>query len=276
MMVAEVLQGNPVGGDLGRPSRAVRVPHPGGGDLGRPFRAVRFLSLGGQTEVCPYGSLLWDVGEPGAVRRGNPEGEVRMKKLFLIGGMGAGKSTARKALTDEGLAWIDLDQVGHEVLMWDTVKDDLRGAFGDDIFDENGEVVRSALAAKAFATPAATRKLNTITMPRIEERYTDLIDGFEAEGKPAVVVEYSVFRNRQSSLAYGADVVMAVLAPLEVRIERAVKSGFSEEDVRARIARQITDADRIEASDVVFNNDGTPDELRNEVISWWSGYKKTI
>ena len=149
-----------------------------------------------------------------------------MKKLFLIGGMGAGKSTARKALTDEGLAWIDLDQVGHEVLTWDTVKDDLRGAFGDDIFDENGEVVRSALAAKAFATPAATRKLNTITMPRIEERYTDLIDGFEAEGKPAVVVEYSVFRNRQSSLAYGADVVMAVLAPLETRIERAVKSGF--------------------------------------------------
>ena len=259
MMVAEVLQGNPVGGDLGRPSRA-----------------VRFLSLGGQTKVCPYGSLLWDVGEPGAVRRGNPEGEVRMKKLFLIGGMGAGKSTARKALTDEGLDWIDLDQVGHEVLMWDTVKDDLRGAFGDDIFDENGEVVRSALAAKAFATPAATRKLNTITMPRIEERYTDLIDGFEAEGKPAVVVEYSVFRNRQSSLAYGADVVMAVLAPLEVRIERAVKSGFAEEDVRARIARQITDADRIEASDVVFNNDGTPEELRNEVISWWNEYKKTI
>ena len=171
-----------------------------------------------------------------------------MKKLFLIGGMGAGKSTARKALTDEGLAWIDLDQVGHEVLGWDTVKDDLRGAFGDDIFDESGDVNRKALAAKAFATPAATRKLNTITMPRIEERYTDLIDGFEAEGKPAVVVEYSVFRNRQSSLAYGADVVMAVLAPLEVRIERAVKSGFSEEDVRARIARQITDADRIEAS----------------------------
>ena len=61
-----------------------------------------------------------------------------------------------------------------------------------------------------------------------------------------------------------------------VRIERAVKSGFSEEDVRARIARQITDADRIEASDVVFNNDGTPDELRNEVISWWNEYKKTI
>ena len=174
-----------------------------------------------------------------------------MKKLFLIGGMGAGKSTARKALTDEGLAWIDLDQVGHEVLTWDTVKDDLRGAFGDGIFDEGGEVVRAELAAVAFASPAATRKL-------------------------AVVVEYSVFRNRQSSLAYGADVVIAVLAPLEVRIERAVASGFTEEDVRARIARQITDADRIEAADVVFNNDGTPEELRNEVLAWWNEYKKEI
>lgn len=199
-----------------------------------------------------------------------------MKKLFLIGGMGAGKSTARKALTDAGLAWIDLDQVGHHVLKWDTVKEDLRDAFGDGIFDESGEVVRAQLAAVAFASPAATRKLNCITMPRIEERYTDLIDEFEREGKPAVVVEYSVFRNRQQSLAYGADVVMAVLAPLEVRIERAVASGFTEEDVRARIARQITDADRIEASDVVFNNDGTPEELRNEVLAWWNEYRKSI
>ena len=46
--------------------------------------------------------------------------------------------------------------------------------------------------------------------------------------------------------------------------------------MRARIARQITDADRIEAADVVFNNDGTPEELRNEVLAWWNEYKKEI
>ena len=39
-----------------------------------------------------------------------------MKKLFIIGGMGAGKSTARKALVDAGLPYIDLDKVGHDVL----------------------------------------------------------------------------------------------------------------------------------------------------------------
>ncbi|WP_172136935.1 dephospho-CoA kinase [Adlercreutzia sp. ZJ473] len=195
-----------------------------------------------------------------------------MKKLFIIGGMGAGKSTARRALTDQGLEYIDLDKVGHEVLKWDTVKEEIAEAFGEDVFGEDGEIVRSALAAKAFVSPAETRKLNRITMPRIEELYTDRLFELERAGCEAVVVEYSVFKNRMTSLAYSADVVIAVLAPLELRIERAVASGFDETDVRRRISRQITDADRIEASDVVFNNDGTPEELRNEVIAWWLRY----
>jgi dephospho-CoA kinase len=199
-----------------------------------------------------------------------------MKQIFLIGGMGAGKSTARKALTGAGLPYIDLDKVGHEVLKWDSVKEELSKEFSPAIFDEEGEINRTALAAEAFESPAATRRLNCITMPRIEECYMDALKELETTGAPAVVVEYSVFRNRQSSLAYGADVVVAVLAPLDMRIERAVASGFEEEDVRARIAQQITDAERIDASDVVFNNDGTPDELRNEVLVWWDEYSKTL
>lgn len=197
-----------------------------------------------------------------------------MKKLFIIGGMGAGKSTARKALVDEGLPFIDLDKVGHDVLMWDTVKEELVETFGEDILDKDGEVIRPALAKKAFVSPTETRKLNRITMPRIEDAYTDRLAELEREGHEAVVVEYSVFKSRASSLAYSADVVMAVLAPLDLRIERAVASGFEESDVRRRIAQQITDADRIEAADVVFNNDGTPDELRNQVLLWWQEYQK--
>jgi len=27
---------------------------------------------------------------------------------------------------------------------------------------------------------------------------------------------------------------------------------------------------------VVFDNDGTPEELRNEVLAWWNEYKKTV
>ena len=85
-----------------------------------------------------------------------------------------------------------------------------------------------------------------------------------------------MFRTARRRSAYDADVVIAVLAPIDLRIERAVKSGWDETDVRRRIAQQITDADRIEASDVVFNNDGTPEEMRNKVLAWWGEYSKDL
>lgn len=199
-----------------------------------------------------------------------------MEKIFVIGGMGAGKSTARKALVEQGLEYIDLDKIGHEILHWDIVKEDVAKTFGEDVLDESGEIDRKALARKAFATPADTRKLNRITQPRIEDAFTTRLDELEAADCPAVVVEHSVFKSRQMSLAYLADIVIAVLAPLELRIERAVASGFEEEDVRKRIAQQITDAERIEQADVVFNNDGTKEELHDQVVAWWNEFHSVV
>lgn len=196
-----------------------------------------------------------------------------MEKIFLIGGMGAGKSTARKALVDQGLEYIDLDLIGHEIHSWQIVKDDLVEAFGEGVLDEQGNVDRPALANVAFSSPANTRTLNRITMPRIEDAFTTRLEELEEAGCEAVVVEYSVFKSRSMSLADVADVIIAVIAPVDVRIERAVASGFEEEDVRRRIARQITDEERVERADVVFSNEGTKEELYDSVANWWINHR---
>ena len=195
-----------------------------------------------------------------------------MEKIFIIGGMGAGKSTARKALVDQGLEYVDLDKIGHEIHNWQVVKDDLVAAFGEDVLDADGNVDRKTLAHRAFKTPADTRKLNRITLQSTEDAFMTRLDELEKAGCEAVVVENSVFKSRAMSMADMADVIIAIVAPLEVRIERAVASGFDEKDVRRRIAQQITDAERIERADIVFNNEGTKEELYNQVVSWWMDY----
>ena len=181
-----------------------------------------------------------------------------MKKLFVIGGMGAGKSTARKVLAEQGVPYIDLDKVGHDVLLWDTVKDDLVEAFGADILGADGQIVRSKVAAKA--SPRRRRRASSTASPCRASRRRSPISSTSLSARVTrpVVVEYSVFKNRQVSMANGADVVIAVLAPLDDRIERAVAGGWDEQDVRRRIARQISDADRIEQSDVVSTTTARP------------------
>ena len=62
---------------------------------------------------------------------------------------------------------------------------------------------------------------------------------------------------------------MAVLAPVELRVRRAVAAGWDEADVRQRIARQITDDERRALADVSFENAGSPDELYDQVVAWW-------
>lgn len=86
-----------------------------------------------------------------------------MKKLFIIGGMGSGKSTLRKVLAEQGVPFIDLDKVGHDVLEWDTVKDDLVEAFGADISGPDRRVVRRRLRRRR--SPRRRKRASSTAFP---------------------------------------------------------------------------------------------------------------
>ena len=197
-----------------------------------------------------------------------------MKTYILIGGIGSGKTTVSKMLQQHGAVCLDLDKIGHEVLRDPEVIDMMVQTFGEDILDDSGEVDRKRLAAKAFATPADTVRLNSISQPRLIMEARRRLKEYAAAGKtPIAIVEISAYDGPDGTFApfvRDADGVIAVIAPTRIRLERAANEGFNVQDVKNRIARQSKDEQRQLWADYVVNNKGTLDDLAEQVDDVWT------
>ena len=194
-----------------------------------------------------------------------------MKIIVVIGGIGSGKSTVSAAFRDLGAAFIDLDVVGHDILLRDDLKADLVAAFDPGIIGPDGEVIRPELAKRAFASPEKTALLNDTTHPRLIEEAKRRLAAFEEDGALATIIEISPYdgpEGRFGVFTDMADAVVAVVAPIEVRVKRA-SGKFSEEDIRNRMARQATDEQRRSWATHVVVNDSTVEALRWEVEEIW-------
>lgn len=187
--------------------------------------------------------------------------------VYVIGGMGSGKSSFSKALASEGVEVLDLDEVGHRALGDAGVVSKLREAFGPGIFGEAGVIDRKKLAKAAFADSGALARLNEATTSFIVFEMQAWVERCAARGCSLCVVEVSAFDGPGGRFPE-ADETVAVVAPLELRVARAVAAGFAESDVRARIGRQPSDDARAEWADVVFVNDGSVDDLARKAREW--------
>lgn len=193
------------------------------------------------------------------------------KRIFITGGIGSGKSTLLEFLQAQGVATVEADKVGHQVLTFADTKAELAQKFGTDIFDQNGEVIRAALAQKAFVSPEKTALLDSVTQKRVYAESLRQLDEL-AKTHDFVALEMAILDGRDDFYK-NADVVLAVVTSPEVRIQRLVQRGLTEEDARNRLSNQVPDAKREAISDVVFINDGTLDEFQQRIETWWDAYK---
>lgn len=113
--------------------------------------------------------------------------------IGVVGGVGAGKSTAAGELARLGCALIDADRIGHELLDDESVREQLRERWGERIFDDRGRIDRKALGRIVFSDPDDLEALNAVMHPRIRRRITEQIaDARSRKDVPAVVLDAAV------------------------------------------------------------------------------------
>ena len=198
-----------------------------------------------------------------------------MLVVGLTGGIGAGKSTAAARFAELGAAVIDVDAIGREVLApGGRAERGVIDAFGPGITDDNGDIVRSKVAAEVFGRPDRLAVLEAISHPAINAELEIQLRGLADRGEVQVVVlDMAVLtesRLGQLESGRGYTQVVVVEAPEAVRLPRLIERGLTEEQARARMASQATDAQRRAIADHVIVNDGPPEELAAAVDQVWA------
>ena len=89
------------------------------------------------------------------------------------------------------------------------------------------------------------------------------------------MIVYAVPLLAERGMAEGFDVVVVVVADVDRRIERLMRDrGMTAEEVRARMAAQLSDEERARVADVLLDNDGEPERLTPQVDRLWTDLAK--
>ena len=191
-----------------------------------------------------------------------------MKIIGLTGGISSGKSTAARFLAELGAVVIDTDKVGHEIYKPGTEAwQEVVASFGRQVLTASGEIDRKKLGEVVFGDAEALSKLNRITHPRIAEVVKAKLEEYRRRGIKAVVIEVPLLI--EAGWASMVDEVWVTVASEAKVLERLQKGGLSEEQAQARIRSQPPPEERLNHADVVINNDGSLEELRDRVREMW-------
>lgn len=193
-----------------------------------------------------------------------------MKIIGLTGGIACGKSTVSTELRARGAAIIDADALAHELsqphqLLFNAYVQ----RFGREIVTENGTLDRAAIARRVFADPAVRAEVDAIAHPLIRMAAEERLRAARDENKRAAVLDVPLlFEAGWDALA---DETWVVALPREEQLARllARDTSMDEGEARARIAAQMPLAEKCARADVIIDNSGTKEEIREYIGKLW-------
>lgn len=192
--------------------------------------------------------------------------------VYLVGGIASGKSSVARKLEHMGAVRIDLDQLSREVLApGSALLSRIAEKFGADLIAADGSLRRADLAERVFISQERTAALESLELPAIKARLKDHLESLKAADRAPVCVVVEVpLPNKMGTLAELADEVLGVMCPLEIRRQRALGRGMSEQDFNLRAAQQLSDEELEALCDSTLDNSGDEQSLTEQIQRWWA------
>ncbi|MDR0528530.1 MAG: dephospho-CoA kinase [Zoogloeaceae bacterium] len=186
-------------------------------------------------------------------------------QIGVTGGIGSGKSMAADFLAAQGALLVDSDEIAHRLTAPDgEAIPALVEALGADILTRDGRFNRAFVRQRAFADEGFRQTLEAVLHPMIHHAARRELESLAESAPPGAYLLYVIplLAEKGGAAAFGVNRVLLVDCPEALQYARvARRSGLSEEEISAIMARQASRAERLAIADDVLVNDRTPEEL---------------
>lgn len=190
--------------------------------------------------------------------------------IGVTGGIGSGKSTVAEFLQTQGAAVVDTDHIAHNLTApGGAAISAINAEFGAEFITSQGAMDRVRMRQLVFSDNSAKSKLEQILHPLIRQQVEQQLQ--QAQGcytllLVPLLVETGAYRQL-------LDRTLVVDLPETMQINRTMaRSGLSEAEVKAIMARQASRSERLQAADDVVSNDTDLKSLQQQLVALHQRY----
>ncbi|TWT62317.1 dephospho-CoA kinase [Rubinisphaera italica] len=201
-----------------------------------------------------------------------PQTDSRFAVLGFAGGVGSGKSTLSRMLAEKlSIPRIDGDELGHQVLKLNTVRDQLTTIFGSEILNQQGEVDRPTLGKKVWGednTAIQNRKqLEIIVHPEIKNLMQQQIDSAREQGVRGVLLDAAVML--ETGWGNVCDKIVFIETSQNQRLQNVTESrNWTLEQLQKREQSQWSLEDKKSHCDVTIDNSGPLNNSFQQLLNY--------
>lgn len=197
-----------------------------------------------------------------------------MRVLGLTGNIACGKSSVARLLQNRGAAFLDADDLVHELYARPDFASQVAALFVPSVLAEDGTIDRAKLARLVFGERAALEKLERLVHPAVAELRAQKLAELEKVAPPAVVIE--TVKLLESGQGKVCDEIWCVVCSPEIQLRRLMENrGLEEATARERLAHQPSEnkADLAGNTPLIrIENNGSRAELESTVEHEWKRF----